>query len=223
MASLEEIREQITRITSELIKSGLCDHQNYPSIIEKPGKHKEIVFDTKADLSTVLKNQGYKELYEALLKNKAYNFLMVDGAIIQLMYSFHKGDILGHRLAFFPCPNLLEYQNIPEIYENDEVSADIISEKIVTFPIRFDFDNSEEKFISIDHPKSHLTLGEYRNCRIPVSAPLTPFYFMDFILRSFYDTRDQKFSSQIPPFSHSFSKSISNSETEVVHLQIPSP
>jgi hypothetical protein len=121
-------------------------------------------------------------------------------------------------LAFFPSPNLDCFQNDPEIYELDDIYADILSKNIVTFPIRFDFDPAN--FTDVDHAKSHMTLGQYKNCRIPVSEPLTPALFIDFILRNFYNTAYRKYSDELQFCSDYFPKSISPNEQRVLHLNL---
>jgi hypothetical protein len=40
--------------------------------------------------------------------------------------------------------------------------------------------------VDVKHPKAHLTLGQYPNCRIPVNAPMSPARFIKFLLRNFY-------------------------------------
>lgn len=101
----------------------------------------------------------------------SYNMRMLDGALIHMMYRFRNNQLEAHRLAFFPSPFLGEFQNNPEIYLEDEIYAEVIMRNIVPFPLRFDFDCREEVVVEMYHPKSHLTLGQYQNCRIPVSSP----------------------------------------------------
>ncbi len=36
------------------------------------------------------------------------------------------------------------------------------------------------------HPFSHITLGEYKNCRIPADRPVSPMQFVRFIMEHFY-------------------------------------
>jgi hypothetical protein len=132
------------------------------------------------------------------------------------MYRFHKNKIKNHRLAFFPSPYLEEYQNDPEIYETDERYAEILSKSIVPFPLRFDFDSDLKKS---DHPKTHLSLGQYKNCRIPVSAPLTPYNFISFLLRNFYNTAYRKYCDELTLYTEKFASRILKSEQCFVHIQ----
>lgn len=143
---------------------------------------------------------------------------MIDGSLIQIMYSFHHEEITSHRLAFFPSPSLESFQNEPELYENDELYADVLAKNLVTFPLRFDFDSDVEKFIEIHHPKSHMTVGQYKNCRIPVSEPLTPEVFISFLLQSFYNTAYRRFSDEFTIGDYRFPHTITNNEKNILHL-----
>ncbi len=220
MPTPENIRLQVERLTADLIKCSLCEEQKFPSIREEPSNIKKIDFG-KSDLSIVLKNEPYQKIYNELLRTQAYNLRMIDGALIQLMYTFQNNSLQSHRLAFFPSPYLEEFQNNPEIYEEDSIYADIIKKNIVPFPLRFDFNCSEEIVRIVDHPQSHLTLGQYKNCRIPVSAPLTPSMFIDFILRNFYNTAYNKFSDKIRKHNEVFANTIHNLEKGLSYVQLP--
>lgn len=218
MISPAKIRQQVENITVELIECNLSVAQNFPSYRTI---NEEIRIDFgKADLSIALKNISYIDIYNELSESRSYNIRLIDGALIQLMYKFQEDSLHSHRLAFFPSPYLEEYQNNPEIYENDEIYADIIKKNIVPFPIRFDFNSDEELFVDVEHPKSHLTLGQYQNCRIPVSAPLTPYVFVTFLLQNFYNTAFIKVSKKISIYQDAFTESISDLEKEIPHLRL---
>ncbi len=218
MISPEKIRKQMEKITTDLIECSLSIDQQFPSIRTERGRTR--VDFGKADLSIALKNVEYIDIYNELSESKSYNLKFIDGALVQLMYKFKGSSLQSHRLAFFPSPYLEEYQNNPEIYEEDEIYADIIKKSIVPFPIRFDFDFREEVFVEVSHPKSHLTFGQYQNCRIPVSAPLTPYVFIIFLLQNFYNTAFIKFSSKISKFNDTFLNTITDLEQQIPHLQL---
>ncbi len=210
-----EILNQIKKITSSLIAVSLSESQNFPS--ENGGS---IYISGNPDLSIALRNVSYSEIYNILEKDKNYNIKMVDGALIQLMYSFSDaGELKKYRLAFFPSPSLEEFQNNNEIYELDEIYADVIKKNIVTTPIRFDYD--PDNSIVVEHPKSHLTIGQYKNCRIPLSNPITPNIFIDFILRNFYNTAKTKYSEDLNfEMNNLFETSIEELEKKILHLSI---
>ena len=131
MLTPEAIRSDIESIISDLIKISLSVDQTFPSQ-RNEGNEVKIDFG-KSDISIALKNKPYKEIYDELFKTKSYNFKFIDGALVHLMYIFENERIKKHRLAFFPSPYLEEFQNNSEIYENDEIYADIISEGVKNF------------------------------------------------------------------------------------------
>jgi hypothetical protein len=210
-----QILNQITNITSNLIAANLSEEQNFPSDVNGT-----IYISGNPDLSIALKNISYREIYEILEREKNYNIKMVDGALIQIMYTFDADGLLSkYRLAFFPSPSLEEFQNNSEIYELDEIYADILAKNIVTTPLRFDYDPSN--FTVLEHPRSHLSIGQYQNCRIPVSKPITPYIFINFILRNFYNTAKQKFSETLNFEATSlFENCLDELENKVLHMSI---
>ena len=215
-----QIAQNITRLTSKCIELSLCNGQNYPCV-NSIGSSTDVSFPGKEHMSLALRNTPYKELYDSLLAENAFNMRMVDGALLQLSYRFQGEELISHRLAFFPSPDLAEFQNSPEVYELEELYAEIILKNIVPFPIRFDFDSDSSVYDELHHPYSHLTLGQYANCRIPVSGPLTPSAFLDFILRSFYNTTHRRYCEELPLAKGRFEETISVREQGVVHIRIP--
>lgn len=205
-------------ITQKLIKVGLSDNQNFPTN-QSIGKNKyQIAYSRMQDLSVVLKNIEYTQVYQELDKGKNYNIKMADGALIQMMYTYKNSQLSSHRLAFFPSPFLHEFQNEPEIYELDEIYADIIAKNILPVPIRFDYDPDNHQ--ELDHPKCHLTLGQFKNCRIPVCSPIMPNVFISFILRSFYNTALRKFSDELNLKNSLFPQTITIEERKLLHISI---
>ena len=210
------IKNQINKITSKLIAVGLSVEQNFPSV-----NNESVYISGNKDLSIALKNIAYQDIYRILEEDKNYNIKMIDGALIQLMYDFKGNELIKYRLAFFPSPSLEEFQNNSEIYETDELYADVIDKNIVATPIRFVYDPNAKNTIPVKHPKSHLTIGQYKNCRIPIAIPLTPNIFMDFILRSFYNTSHSTFSSKLD-FDKVilFENCIHDEEKKILHVSI---
>ncbi|MCF4967583.1 DUF2290 domain-containing protein [Nostoc sp. CMAA1605] len=218
MTTYQVIHKEINTITQKLIEIGLSVKQKFPSCLCISKDCYEIAYPGMQDLSIVLKNINYKEIYNELDKGENYNIKMIDGALIQLLYTYQKSELISHRLAFFPSPSLEMFQNEPELYEDDEIYADIIAKNILPVPIRFDYDPDNYK--EIDHPKCHLTLGQFKNCRIPVCSPITPSTFISFILRSFYNTAFREFTSELTFSSNLFSETISITEKKLLHIAI---
>ena len=211
---------QINELIGHLIEVGLADRQH--AAFRRSGDNCiEVTFNGGAGVSIALKDRYYAEIYQHLVEVGAYNAKMLDGALIQMMYTFDGGVLQRHRLAFFPSPDLEEFQNNPDIYLIEEIYADIVAKNIVSFPIRFDYEISEQTYQELEHPKSHMTLGQYEYCRIPVTAPLAPDRFIEFIVRNFYHTGFIKYAEKLPLFGNSFPDSISQLEQNVVHVAVP--
>lgn len=221
MPSPDQIRGQMENLTADLVGLSLCDRQNFPSMRDLAEGVCEIGFGNKGNIGVALKNVPYADIYSELERAQAYNIRMLDGALIQMMYRFRDNNIEAHRLAFFPSPRLEEFQNNPEVYLEDEIYAEVVKKNIVPFPLRFDFDCREEVYVEVDHPRSHLTLGQYQNCRVPVSAPMTPYHFVSFVLRSFYNTAYRKYCRELTVFEHAFAVSISAREQDLLHVWVP--
>lgn len=211
----DSINQEIIELTSYLTTIGLEISNNYPSLKSKTKNFKEnishatVISKTVACISPSVKNSNhkiifddqleYKDLYKELEKGKNYNVKLVDGALISLIYEVDENEeqILMHRLTFFPSPFLFANEtnegfDLSDEYE--ELYSDITSKNIYPFPIRFDFDLFSS--VDIEHPKSHLTLGQYKNCRIPVSSALTPGQFLIFIIRNFYSAYYKQYGEQ---------------------------
>lgn len=212
--TLKEIRE----LTDTLIRLSLSNEQNYPSTSGEFTDSFEITVSTSAGMSIALKNVAYREIYAELQKARCFNIKMLDGALISLRYRFRAGAICEHVLSYFPSPDLEHFQNEPEVYLEDLIYADVVAKSIVPFPVRFDFSDDEDKFSEVHHPYSHLTLGQYTNCRIPVCSPLGPFAFGGFILRNFYNTAFRKYSEDIPVSTLGFANTITANERKIPHI-----
>jgi hypothetical protein len=222
MPSPEQIHQQVFRLTADLMGLSVCNYQNFPSLRLLRRGVKEIGIGVKSDLSVALKNVAYRDIYDELERTQTYNSKMLDGALLQMMYRFTNEVIETHRLAFFPSPYLEEFQNNPGIYIADEMYAEVIMKNIVPFPLRFDFDARVEVVKELEHPTSHLTLGQYENCRIPVSAALTPFHFISFVLQNFYHTAYAKYCNEITSYTREcFLPTLFESERAVVHAVVP--
>lgn len=186
MNNILSVKKEIDNIIRTLVLSSMSINQNYP-VIKGSGTKQRIEWGEITNLSVALKNLDYDTIYSEIDKNCDYTIKFIDGNIIQMMYSFENRELISHRLAMFPSPKLELYQEQPDIYENDEIYADIIERKIIPFPIRFDY-NKEDIVSSHAHPKSHVTLGQYKNCRIPAYGPISPNAFIEFVLENFYNT-----------------------------------
>lgn len=211
---------EITSITRFLMDRGLINDQTFPRRRIISG-HTIVDYPTILPGATLLRNEPYPEVYRAQLNERSFNFLMLDGALVQMTYKFHGNRLVSGRLAFLPSPDLSEYQNDPEVYSLDTMFAEVVDRRVVTVPMRFDFDSDEKVVAEVHHPKSHLTLGQYANCRIAATAAITPGAFIEFVLRSFYNTASRQHSTELPIAVHRFEPTISATESRLVHIGIP--
>jgi hypothetical protein len=214
------VLKDITSATSFLVEQGLADDQNSPFEARR-GANTVIHYSNIAAFSTLLRDVPYAELYAEQRAARSYNVRMLDGALIQMVYEFTGASLVRHRLAFLPAPDLLEFQNYPELYMEEVLYADVIDKRVVTVPLRFDYDQRSGVAVPLDHPKSHLTLGQYSGCRIPATAPITPYLFVEFLLRSFYNSAVGNVSAELQRPQTMFQECIHGSERAVVHIGVP--
>lgn len=221
MLTPHQLEKQINGLIKYLVEVGLADDQGFA--FQRTGRDNlvQVTFDKAENVSIALKNRSYSEIYQHLKLVGAFNAKMLDGGLIQMMYLFEGSRLQRHRLAFFSSPHLEEYQNNPSLYAEDEIYGDVIARNIVPFPLRFDYDAAPEHHRELLHPKSHLSLGQYENCRIPLTHPMTPFWFIDFILRNFYNTESIQHTDRLPSQSGSFVESILPAERGIVYISVP--
>lgn len=216
MGKPERTLSEINRLTGKLIEHGLSADQKYPILQAINAHEKKIDFERNENFSIALRNIPYSDSYAELKRDRNYNLSLLDGALIQLQYSFFDDEIVRHRLAFLPSPDLLEYQNEPEIYDNDVMYAEVLDRRVVASPIRFDFDrDAHAEYV---HPSAHVTIGQYTNCRIPMQSALSPFKFFEFVLSSFYNTAYNEICNELGTCSDLHPRTISNGEKSRVHV-----
>lgn len=216
----KSLKEDIDGLISELIGCGLCDDSNFSAIRSFVGGA-SVTFSGAEHVNIALGDIEYTDIYHELADKRSYNMKLVDGALVQMMYRVEDDRLLQHRLAFYPSPTLLPFRDDPESYIGDELFMEIVQRRIVPFPLRFDFDARDGVHVDVVHPQSHLTLGDVKGCRIPVSAPLTPRWFIEFVLRNFYQTEAHDFVSGLPKHKIHFQTTITANETGVMHMVIP--
>ncbi len=216
-----KVLQEINGATAALVESGLADDQN-PAYESQAGTGDYLVrYSPHGGLGSAPRNTPYIDTYRELRRARSFNVLMLDGAMLQMEYEFRERRLVRHRLAFLPSPDLLEYQNNPEIYIQERMYADVVEKGVVTVPCRFDYDSRDGIAVEMDHPASHLTLGQYTACRIPVSAGVTPHTFVDFVLRSFYNTASSVVEVRLPKPLLRFEVCITPAERRTVHIGIP--
>lgn len=216
---VSRVKEELNDLLHSMIELGIVDDQNFPFARQISNNRWEISFTGAGSISSVINYENYEELYSELHKNRLYNAKLVDGGLLQLMYQFDGESLIKHRLAFYSSPTLRSFQDIPQEYMEDKLYLEIVSRRLIPFPLRFDFDLNAAR--DVEHPQCHLTLGDAKGCRIPVSAPLTPRWFIEFILRNFYQTQNYYFVDNLPRHYFFFDATITDRERGLIHMVIP--
>lgn len=220
MLNSKVVYREVREITTKVINSAITDKENFPYLSNKGGT-KIIGIEGVEDLSIALKSMKYNELYHAIYTSGFFNFRFIDGGLIQILYEFNNNDeLIRHKLAYFPSPDFECFQNEPEIYMEDNIYTDVLDPRILPVPVRFDYDSRDDVYKELTHPKSHLTLGQYKNCRIPVCSPITPSLFLEFILRSFYNTALIDLSEDINLNFTRFEHCATQTEMDRIHIRI---
>lgn len=216
------VHTQIDQIVVHLAKVGLSDDQQYPILRHGQGELAEITFANAELVSRAMKGISYIDVYGEFVRDRAFSVKLLDGALIQMAYAFSRDELVRHRLAYLTSPHLIPFLEDPSGYlDGGEERTITPSRKVGPVSIRFDYDRDNSRHTDVWHAKSHLTIGDYEHCRVPVSSPLTPVQFTEFVLRHFYSTEVMDFASGLPRSSTSFPRSISRKEERVIHLVIP--
>jgi hypothetical protein len=139
-------------------------------------------------------NRRYEEVYLCGLRNKDYNFSLVD-------YSFFQFGISREnhvRYAYYPNPflgsspekvkQLNDYFDAVEdgtmSFEDYLAEISIIKSSNHSPLVRYE--NAPDEYVQWKHPTSHFHLGDNTNNRWPLGRSLTPLAFSLIIFKQFY-------------------------------------
>lgn len=114
-----------------------------------------------------------------------YSAVLPDASLLQITYDLVGGVVAGHRLAYVPCPVVVDAELLLEEAFVDVVEThleDGLRSVVLRSPVRFDYDPAATK---PRHPAAHLTMNG-PDCRIGCIAPVHPYQFLDFVYRHFY-------------------------------------
>jgi hypothetical protein len=139
--------------------------------------------DPKASF-LVTRQHGTIEQYLHWVTTGAYSAVLLDASLLQITYELAGNNIVGHRLAYIPCPFIVDTEFLEEGNPIDDVVGMYaeLSDVVLRSPIRFDYDRKSAR---TNHPSAHLTLNS-SDCRIACVAPMHVLRFTDFIFRHFY-------------------------------------
>lgn len=181
------IQKDINEMMIALIRNALVNAQHFPVIKGQVERDCTIGFENDDKITISFGLDKYEDIYDRLLDNQVYSMRLLDGGLVQISYSFASAKMTRHRLAYYPNPHVgRDEDSYCDCEESESIALMLQRRNVVPFPIRFDFNIDEMLFVPIEHPRSHLTLGGFECCRIPISSPIPPIAFMRFILRNFY-------------------------------------
>jgi hypothetical protein len=123
--------------------------------------------------------------YRKIVERRSYSALLFEGSVLQFSYDVGGDTVVGHRLAYVPCPfeiapvdlTLDPILDVIDVYECHGREA-----LRLRSPMRFDFDPARSRE---GHPASHLHIQTH-DCRIPVGAALGVGHFVRFVFSRFY-------------------------------------
>lgn len=199
----ETMMQHLNKLCFEWDKAGLSLDSN-SSCIRQAGEGKLLVSWNSDNI--VLKENEFSSLseYLTLLLGSHYTLVLFDGSIIQISYTIHRNEIVGHRLCWYPSPiELADINEIDDIVYKIQLILKEGSDALEDFitapnkspsvnikgiygksPIRFDYCIVPD-YQKDAHPDVHLHISS-EECRIPVKTPLCIRMFMKFLVENFY-------------------------------------
>lgn len=218
----DKIRSEMQECIYGLTTEGLANRQNMPVISHLNRTNKGPAgWEVKAgDFSSPFGAESYEELYIEALSSNNYALEMIDGALIQFYYTGRENSLLSHRLAYLPEPALYPYLDLEASYNRDVPFLEVVGKQAFPVVMRFDYDANSGVATDISHPVSHLTLGQYQHCRIPVNRAISPAGFLDFVINNLY-IRGIDGRIQFPRMVLSWRETITSHEQQIAHIVSP--
>jgi hypothetical protein len=130
-----------------------------------------------------LSNHSIEDIrsYLFFLDNQHYSLICRDGSILQMSFKVKRGEVIGHRLCFIPCPVEIDISQLQDASLVEIVKESIFSKNFDVLrqrgAIRFDYDPSAA---TDDHPAAHATIN-FDESRIPVGRVFDACSFLEFI------------------------------------------
>lgn len=217
----QKVLKDIKRVVRHFNLLGIADVSFDP--ITTNSSDYRLVQSPNPSSSTVLENVSYADLYAAVDEEQSYLIKLLDGAFLQLDYAFDPRGrrLVKHRLSYLPSPELESYMDLRSDYWEGRSFVEVVGHQVLPVPIRVDFDARESVAVSGRHPVAHLTLGQYKHCRIPVSSPMLPIAFAKFIGSHFYSDEGPKpFDSLRSEIPGEFEGTLTAEERNMTHVNV---
>ncbi|MEU5669055.1 DUF2290 domain-containing protein, partial [Micromonospora sp. NPDC047753] len=140
MTTTRAVRDEVNNLLDYLLGAEIAVFSNVVSITDT-----RVTWHALNPATPFLINRGDPSLddYKHWVEAGAYSALLFDGSLLQITYDVEGGKIVGHRLAYVPCPYRLD----PIMVKTDPI-LDIIDLHVDAEPtsmvlhswVRFDFD-----------------------------------------------------------------------------------
>jgi hypothetical protein len=190
-----ELSTRLNRFVFRLLENGIAIDVRSHSANASGGS--ALVTWSSPDADGAVFQNDFASLGEYLhfLKNGVFSAVLFDGSLLQISYELKRGQVVWHRLCYYPCPIQISIEELEEVTIADfieEIDLPELKGRLrLNSPIRFDFD---PQAANASHPSSHLTANR-DCCRIPVRSYLDARRFIEFVFSNFYPDIWQKHTS----------------------------
>lgn len=217
MTTTRTVRDQVQNVLDYLTEAELALHTNTVSL--SPTRVAWHAYDPAVPFLTARGHATLQQYLEWVVSGN-YSAVLFDASLLQITYDVEGGRVSSHRLAYVPCPFIVDR----ELLELGEPIADVVelhrdddsTSMALRSPVRFDYDPQAAK---PGHPAVHMTINS-ADCRIACVAPMHVHRFVDFVFRHFYP---QMWRAHAPFFSggatlHLGDRVLSEDDRLVPHL-----
>ena len=211
------------KINAILLKLNLLIENNISIKTEGDGVsfiHHEKYTNPDLDISN-----KYEEEYYDMLSRGVYTFLMVDYTMLQYFNIYSRDTLVKQNIGYVQSPYDVPY-DLVEVEEEEEENEKVLT-KICDLGsytrMRFEYD--PDNFENIKHPRTHLHLGCYKDCRIPINKPMRMYDYIKFVIKNFYSKKYDDFirtiSSEHYVFNeNAYADTITSDEIQEIHISV---
>jgi hypothetical protein len=186
--TVQGLCNRVTEFGFNLLKREFALDAQQHIVGEISASRKTLSWVRNPDTSLMTGNPARVGDYLYLLEHREYSYLMRDGGIVQIAFTFDDEKIERHRLVFHPCPFSFDLGDIEGFegglsdFITENYFDDLDNTMLLRSPVRFDYAPLDAHEF---HPASHVTINDPA-CRIPARSALEFGTFIKFILENFY-------------------------------------
>ncbi len=209
-----ELCGEYKRLVAFLYNQGLLRDSSPYKSIPVGRKVNKVTWTGRNPANNVLydTSKSCQEIISDLQACKQYSLLLYDKSIIQAEYILDDDNLTKSRLLFVKLQNKVWRKEELDELMNDPNNLDECLDEPIGFPIMIRMDYDPENHVECEHPKSHMTLNNLEECRIPLKAPLSLGSFAEFVFWQVYHIRTPDLKCV------HFGQTITDLEKEMVHF-----